>query len=558
MSDEERYIPEKNIKGQTSSMPIMTLLKLVKNRICKIKCSIGTGTGFFCIIKLDEWDNMRILITNRHVLTENDIKPGKKISFSTNNDENNYEIEINKERKTYINKRYDVTIVEMKKEDKLNSDSFFEIDDNVFDPSYNFKGKLIYLLHYEKGKEMFFSQGNIQEVGEDEDNFEINHTCSSDHGSSGGPLINTDNYKVIAIHKGASKKENYNLGSLLNKPITEFKNKIKNNDDTDNNQNQNENKNDNATDAVSNSILDVESKEDIEFRNPIFNLENHKDNVLSLTVLKDKRLASGARDSLIIIYNKASFKPEITIKEHTYVVCCLCQLSSGPLASCSLDKKIKLFNIKETSYEVLQILDDHYNGVLKIIELTNKQLVSCSLDNSIIFYNKNDSKYQKDQSYPTRDCCYSMVQTKENEICYSEKEGDTICFFDFSKKKIVSSISNINKHNHTDEWPFMLNEVLLVFPGQNKLTIVDVNQYKVVRIVDADGANWIMGNCLINKDILITGDNSKTLRQWKIEDDNLILISKKENVHPGDINTLVSLNNGHFASGSDYGNIKIW
>jgi hypothetical protein len=104
----------------------------------------------------------------------------------------------------------------------------------------------------------------------------------------------------------------------------------------------------------------------------------------------------------------------------------------------------------------------------------------------------------------------------------------------------------------------MLNEVLLVFPGENKLTIVDVNQYKVVRIVDANGANWIMGCCLINKDTLITGDNSKTLRQWKIEGDNLTLISKKENVHPGDINTIVNLNNGHFASGSDYGTIKIW
>ena len=87
-----------------------------------------------------------------NVLNENDIKPGKKISFSTDNDGNNYEIEINKGRKAYISKRYDVTIVEMKKEDKLNSDSFFEIDDNLFVPSYNFKGKLIYLLHYEKGK----------------------------------------------------------------------------------------------------------------------------------------------------------------------------------------------------------------------------------------------------------------------------------------------------------------------------------------------------------------------------------------------------------------------
>ena len=219
------YIPEKNLKGQANAIPItsvMELIKLVQKRICKINFSEGTGTGFFCNINIDDWDNslkVRVLITNRHVLNEDDIKPGKKIRFSMNNEEQNYEIEIDKERKIYTSEIYDITMIEMRKEDGIKIDSFFEIDDNINNPDYNFKNKSIYLLHYPKGKEMFYSQGTIKNVGEGKNNYEIEHLCDSDHGSSGGPLINSIDYKVIGIHKGGSTKFNYNCGTLLERPI---------------------------------------------------------------------------------------------------------------------------------------------------------------------------------------------------------------------------------------------------------------------------------------------------------------------------------------------------
>ena len=153
---------------------------------------------------MDKWNySLKVLITNIHVLNEDDLKPGKKINFSMNNDEEIYEIEIDKERKIYTSQKYDISIIEMRVGDKVKADSFFEIDDNIFNPEYNFKNKTIYLLHYPKGKEMYFSQGSIKKVGE---GYEIQHLCDSDNGSSGGPLINSIDYKVIGIHKGASKE----------------------------------------------------------------------------------------------------------------------------------------------------------------------------------------------------------------------------------------------------------------------------------------------------------------------------------------------------------------
>ena len=53
---------------------------------------------------------------------------------------------------------------------------------------------------------MNYSSGFMQ-IYEDKD--EIKHSCNSDSGSSGGPMINSLNYKVIGIHKGAVKKRRF-------------------------------------------------------------------------------------------------------------------------------------------------------------------------------------------------------------------------------------------------------------------------------------------------------------------------------------------------------------
>ena len=58
--------------------------------------------------------------------------------------------------------------------------------------------------------------------------------------------------------------------------------------------------------------------------------------------------------------------------------------------------------------------------------------------------------------------------------------------------------------------------------------------------------------------MLLTGDYSKIIRQWKIDGDNLILISKKEKAHDNFIDVLLNMGNGFIASGSDDNTIKIW
>ena len=104
----------------------------------------------------------------------------------------------------------------------------------------------------------------------------------------------------------------------------------------------------------------------------------------------------------------------------------------------------------------------------------------------------------------------------------------------------------------------MIKKDLLLIPGENQISIINTEQYKLVRKIEVPSSYMIYGVCMLNKNMLFTGEQSKIIRQWKIEGDNLILVSKKENVHDRCINVLLNLGNGFIASGSDDYSIKIW
>jgi len=296
----------------------------------------------------------------------------------------------------------------------------------------------------------------------------------------------------------------------------------------------------------------------IKLKEPIHKLQYHTSWILCSIILKDGRFATGSLDKSIIIYNNKTFKSELTIKEHNGYIYCLTQLSSGILASCSGDKTIKLYNIKKNEYQVIQTLNYHTNYVYKIIELNNKKLVSCSEDNSIIFYFKDNNEYIKDYQIKTNGKCSPVIQTKDNEIFYSEGENNAICFFDLLERKLITRINNINKRNGSYDWFTMISKDLLMITGENKISIINVNLHSLVRTIDVPDSSWINVTCLLNENQLLTVDNNKKIIQWKIEGDNLILISKKENAHEASIGALLKLGDGHILTGDDSGIVKIW
>ena len=232
--EKENYIEEIRTDSMVHGIShehMNILLEKMEKFICKIKCDKGGfGTGFFCNIPLNWNNSIKVIMTNNHVLNEDDIKIDKIIKFSINNEKENYEIRIDESREKYTNEKYDITIIEIKEEDNLDINSFFEIDKKIFieNNNKNLKNKQINLLHYGGGK-MKFSPGKIINIYENyEENYTLDHNCDSEKGSSGGPLINSDTFLVIGIHKGGCESLNSNKGIFLKEPIEKFKNEINN------------------------------------------------------------------------------------------------------------------------------------------------------------------------------------------------------------------------------------------------------------------------------------------------------------------------------------------
>ena len=104
----------------------------------------------------------------------------------------------------------------------------------------------------------------------------------------------------------------------------------------------------------------------------------------------------------------------------------------------------------------------------------------------------------------------------------------------------------------------MISEDLLLITGYYKLYFINVNQYNLITIINAPDSSYIYASCILNKNIFLTADFNKNIKQWRIEGNNLKLISTRENAHDGSILSLIKLRDGHILSGSVDAEIKIW
>ena len=194
------------------------ILNQLKKCICKIENKNGKGTGFFCYIPYKN-KKLEVMITNNHIIDEEILKTNEMIKISLNDDKEIKNIKI-KNRKIYTSKKYDTTIIEINSEiDKIYD--YLELDNKIFNENINICNRSIYILQYPKAlniQKAAISYGIMKNIEE----YNINHYCCTEHGSSGSPILQLSNKKIIGIHKDT--KYNYNRGTYLKFPINEYLN----------------------------------------------------------------------------------------------------------------------------------------------------------------------------------------------------------------------------------------------------------------------------------------------------------------------------------------------
>ena len=209
-----------NILESVTIPSMEKILFQMKNCICKIKVKGASGTGFFCMIPIE---NKKIvcLITSYQLLNEKYFNNNNnKINILYNDYKDAKEIDLDKERIKYFNKKYDIAIIEILQSDEINN--YLELDDNLFKKEIKifYEEKTIYSIQYPHGNNISVSYGILNNI---DNNYIINHTCNTIKGSYCSPILNLSNNKVIGINN------EFNLlsGILLNLPLNDFINKNK-------------------------------------------------------------------------------------------------------------------------------------------------------------------------------------------------------------------------------------------------------------------------------------------------------------------------------------------
>ena len=187
-----------------------------KRSIFKIKIKDAVfKKGFFCNIPLKEKgenETMNSIFINDYLINENDNLFGNEIEAHLDNDEK-ISIQIDNSRKIYIIKNFKISIIEIKKEDKICNDiPFLEIENDIKKDKTN-----AYLFHFLNNK---FNISNCEISNISDNNFNV--TCSCNEDSIYQPIINSSNNKIIGILYKNENGQNSNIGILIKYLLNEI------------------------------------------------------------------------------------------------------------------------------------------------------------------------------------------------------------------------------------------------------------------------------------------------------------------------------------------------
>ena len=179
------------------------------------------GTGFFCKLKIPKSDDfLPVLITNTQVYTKDDFYIDKRVKFKIQ--ETPFILDVDDFRKSYISDTYEIAVLEVKRYDGIDVDSFLEIEsDDNFQQDKLYKNNNLGLVTFNKEDKIYEAlKFTIKSINRNL--YDFQYTCELNEEFKGYPIININSNKIVGIHKEIDKINNVNNGMLLNVPITDF------------------------------------------------------------------------------------------------------------------------------------------------------------------------------------------------------------------------------------------------------------------------------------------------------------------------------------------------
>lgn len=259
------------------------------------------------------------------------------------------------------------------------------------------------------------------------------------------------------------------------------------------------------------------------------NLQAPKNLVKTLTVLADGRLVVGAKGE-IIVYSSKTNEIDLQIKEENIDVDKLIGLSTGKLLSLENQQNIKIYDLKEKTYEIIQTLEFE-NPINCIKEFDDKSLCA-TYNTTIAVYSLNEDKtyYEKYKITANLIKYYGFVQINENQLCVStELEGkEFLSFYELSLKEPYA----VTKGVPITSLGYKLDDKYLYFVKGNCIYLINIvsheleAKYNLPKKPDGN-PNDILGLCTLSSNMILISNSDFRLIQLKIEEKRISEYSTK-------------------------------
>ena len=173
--------------------------------ICKIKFNNYIGNGFFIKFYKDG-KALNCLMSNSYIITKKMIESKEIIEVYYKYKRKMIKIKLDEKiRFIYYNSEMDITAVEIILEDKIGEKYFLLPYLNNLDIEYI--NRDIYFIQESESGKLNYSEGKIIDIN----NYKITYDASANTGLSGIPIFMKNSNKVIGMHKGSNKNENYGI-----------------------------------------------------------------------------------------------------------------------------------------------------------------------------------------------------------------------------------------------------------------------------------------------------------------------------------------------------------
>ena len=298
-------------------------------------------------------------------------------------------------------------------------------------------------------------------------------------------------------------------------------------------------------------------KENDEFKGKFENLTNtktiqpHTSYISNIILLQNNKLATSSHDGYIKIYNKDTFEPEISIKENSYVDW-IEQIKDGTLISCPRDNTIRLYEIKDKSYNTINVLKES-SSAWKMKELQSGKLISSMSNYDIKVWIKKNDTLECEFIIPNGGESYDILEIRKNEVV--ALSSTNVNFYDLSKRDKIHSISGFESFNLNPGRKFCkANDELLLVCGYNNIFLVDIKSYQLISKIEC---KKIVTLYKISNDFILSGQSIGDIKQWQCIGRETKLSSYKNKGNNSDVTAFLKLNE-IILSGDGAGNIKIW